>query len=130
MALNFTAVFVSSFTVLLGNFSHTLGTATRQRFEASGSSLVSVGYYRMAEGVTNCPAPLWESGLITALLRHSDTSIRGVHRVLASPGCSRAILGLGPLLFSSSKGYLAASSSERLWGGGCLALLSRMDPEA
>lgn len=73
----------------------------------------------MAEGVTNCPAPLWESGLTTALLRHSlpsEVFMESWHH-LDAPGQYWAT---DLLLVSSSKDCLAASSPEVIGVEGAL----------
>lgn len=83
MALNFTAVFVSSFTLCLGNLSHALGTATSKRFQASGQQPCLCRMVRKGRGSDKLP-----SSTLGVRINHCTfKALRSFHqRCLQSPG--------------------------------------------
>lgn len=118
----------------MGNLSHTLGTETSKRFQVSGQQPCLWRMVRKGKGNDKLP-----SSTLGVRINHCTfKALRRFHqRCLQNPGITWMLQGnFGPcwamylLLVSSSKDYLAVLSTERGWGAGCLALLSRINPEA
>lgn len=93
MALNFTPVFVSPFTLCLGNLSHALGT-TSQRLQASGQQPCPCRMVRNGRGSDKLPS----STLGVRIDHCTFETLRHFHqRCLWSPGITWMLQGnIGP----------------------------------